>query len=106
MLMVSCSTLNIIDVNEAAVNHYGYSKGEFLKINSGTLSLQEDTHKSGGNSHKKNPGLYESGLWRHKKKDGTIIMVDVIAHDVLYENQPVRLILVNDVTEKMNTEAE
>jgi two-component system sensor histidine kinase UhpB len=106
MWMVSRSTLDIIDVNEAAITHYGYTKEEFLKINSVNLRPEEDIAEYRMNNRKKNSGLYKSGLWRHKKKDGTVIMVDVIAHDVLYENKQVRLILANDVTEKMYAEAE
>jgi two-component system sensor histidine kinase UhpB len=49
---------------------------------------------------------HSSAIRRHKKKDGTIIMMDIIAHDVLYENNPARLVLANDVTEKLQVEAE
>ncbi len=104
MWMISQSTLDIIDVNEAAVNHYGYTKEEFLKINSKNIRLHDDEYTGG--TREKNPGLYKTGIWRHRKKDGTIIMADVIAHDVLYENEPVRLVLVHDITEKLQAEAE
>jgi two-component system sensor histidine kinase UhpB len=106
MWMVSKSTHDIIDVNEAAVNHYGYTKEEFLKINSENLRPREDIDENTVSTPEKNPGLYQTGIWRHKKKDGTIIMVDVIAHDVQYENEPVCLVLVNDITEKRRTEAD
>lgn len=52
------------------------------------------------------PGTPKLGIWRHKKKDGTVIMVDIIAHDMLYNGEPVRLILANDVTEKLKAEAD
>src|SRR5690606_4772337 len=45
-------------------------------------------------------------IWRHKKKDGAIIMVEVTADNILYHGQPARLILANDVTEKLNAEAQ
>ena len=104
--MISRSTMDIIAVNEAAVNHYGYSLEEFLTLNSKDLRPQEDIKKYLAYVSQETPGINKAGIWRHKKKDGTIILVDIIAHDIMYENIPARLILANDVTEKMNAEAE
>lgn len=56
MWMFSLETLHIIDVNEAAVAHYGYSKEEFLSLKTG--ALWNDW----------NPGLYRSGIWNTKKR--------------------------------------
>jgi PAS domain S-box-containing protein len=106
MWMVSKSTLDIIAVNEAAVNHYGYTKEEFLKLNSKDLRPKEDIAKYLSYIPKNNTGVSKSGIWRHKKKDGTIIMVDIIAHALMYENIAARLVLANDVTEKLKAEAE
>jgi two-component system sensor histidine kinase UhpB len=94
MWMVSQQHLNIIDVNQAAITHYGYSREEFLSIGAG--SLWSD----------KNPGIYSSGIWQHKKKDGAIIDVEIISHELEYEHEPSLLILANDITEKRRAEAE
>ncbi len=105
MWMVSKTTLAIIDVNTAAVEHYGYSREEFLQINSIQLRPEEDIDRYLRHIQVKESGLKKSGIWRHKKKDGTIILVDILAHDVLFEEQLVTLILANDVTEKLEAEA-
>jgi two-component system sensor histidine kinase UhpB len=96
MWMVSRTTLTIIDVNEAAINHYGYSREEFLAISSQGLNL------SGYEAE----GLQQSGVRHHKKKNGDPVIVEVIAHDVLYENEPVTLVLANDITDRLKAEAE
>lgn len=93
MWMFSLSTLHIIDVNEAAVAHYGYTREEFFSMQPGTL----------WNSW--NPGLYRSGIWKHRKKDGKLIDVEVIAHDLMHENEKVILILAIDITEKLKAQA-
>lgn len=93
MWMFSLETLHIIDVNEAAVAHYGYSKEEFLSLKTG--ALWNDW----------NPGLYRSGIWKHKKKNGTIIDVEVIAHDLVHDDEKVILILAIDITEKLRAQA-
>lgn len=94
MWMFSIQNLRIIDVNEAATLHYGYTKEEFLSMTAG--NLWDDAH----------PGIYRSGIWKQKKKDGTLIDVEVIAHDLLHEQEPVILILAIDITEKLRAEAE
>jgi len=44
------------------------------------------------------------GIWRHKKKDGTLINVEIIAHDIIYKGNLTRLAVANDVTEKIIAE--
>ncbi len=94
MWMISKKTLSIIDVNEAAIKHYGYTRDEFLHIHAGNLWSE------------KSPGIYRSGIWKHKKKDNTITDVEIISHELVYENEPALLILANDITEKIKAEAE
>ncbi len=93
MWMFSLKTLHIIDVNEAAIGHYGYTMEEFLSMEPGALWNHW------------NPGLYRSGIWKHKKKDGTLIDVEVIAHDLVHDNEKVILILAIDITEKLRAQA-
>jgi two-component system sensor histidine kinase UhpB len=94
MWMVSLKSLAIIDVNAAAVRHYGYTREEFLSIEAGNLWSE------------RNPGIYRSGIWKHKKKDGTLIDVEVIAHELIHENEPALLTLAIDITEKRRAEEE
>ena len=106
MWILSKSTLDVIDVNEAAIEHYGYSRDEFLKINSKDLRPAEDIEKYIEHLGQQIDATLRVGTWRHKKKDGTIIMVDIIADDIMYRDKPARLILAHDVTEKLKAEAE
>jgi signal transduction histidine kinase len=52
------------------------------------------------------PSQNKHGISRHIKKNGTIIMVDLIADNIIYQGQSARLILAHDVTEKLKAEAE
>jgi len=106
MWIMSKSSFNILDVNKAAIKHYGYSKEEFLQLSSLDLRPKEDIQKFLDSAAKGWEGNTKHEIWRHKKKDGTVIMVDVIADDIEYKNQSARLILANDVTEKLRAEAE
>jgi PAS domain S-box-containing protein len=106
MWIISLASLDIISVNEAAINHYGYSREEFLQLNARNLRPQEDVERYISYTNKERVTSNSRGIWRHKKKDNTVIMVDVIANDILYHDVDARLILANDITEKLNAEAE
>ena len=107
MWLLAKDTLEVIDVNEAAMKHYGYSKEEFLKLNSRNLRPQEDVKKYlDAVAHLSLKGEATRGIWRHKKKDGTVIMVDIMENDIPYDGESARLVLANDITEKLKAEAE
>jgi two-component system sensor histidine kinase UhpB len=106
MWMIDRDTLKVLDVNEAAINHYGYSKDEFLELDATQLRPEEDVLQYLAHTRRATPGLNKAGIWRHKKKNGDIILVEIIAHDVTYGDMPARLILANDITERRRAESE
>ncbi len=104
MWMVSLNDYRIIDVNESATRHYGYSKEEFLSINILKMRPAEDQVKLMQELQRHLPGISNRGIWRHKKKDGTIIHIEAHAYDFMYEGEKTRLLLANDITEKIKAE--
>jgi PAS domain S-box-containing protein len=94
--------LNFLDVNKAAINHYGYSKKEFL-----SMTIQ-DIHAM-DNDAQLTPivetitldSQFAQGLFKHKKKSGEIISVDIRSNDILFNESNARVVLANDVTEKL-----
>jgi len=98
-------TLSIIDVNKAAVKHYGYSRGEFLKMTVKDLLPHEDVANLLKCSSKTNPSQAR-GLWRHRKKDGTIMYVEVTAHALQFADKQYRIAIIDDVTETMKAAEE
>ena len=105
MWILSKTSLDILDVNDAAIREYGYSRNEFLKLNAVDLRPVEDIAKY--LDHVNSLSLEnKTAIWRHKRKDGTIMMVDVMADNINYEGEQARLVLANDVTDKLKLEAE
>lgn len=101
-------TLRFIDVNEAAVKHYGYSVEEFLAMTIKDIRPQEDVEAL-LEDITKIPHDYtgsRSGNWRHIKKDGEIIIVETTAHSFNQYNTQVRIVIVSDITEKIKAEQE
>jgi PAS domain S-box-containing protein len=100
MWLYDPATLRFLAVNEAAVQHYGYSREEFLAMTIKSLHLKEDLPallklvKEGQADPKR------SNEWRQKRKDGTIIQVAVISSPLMYGGHNIRLVLAADITEK------
>jgi len=105
MWMSSIPELNILDVNESALKQYGYSREEFLRLNSMDLRPAEDTEILLLDKEQAAPAYGASLQWRHKKKDGSIIYVEIFNYQIIYEGKPVWLGLSIDITEKTKAEA-
>jgi PAS domain S-box-containing protein len=100
MWMLSLPQYRFTDVNHAALLQYGYTREEFLNLSVLDIRPKEEFERFNSTSNTNFRGVHRAGIWKHIKKDGTIMYVDVITHDFEYEDRPTRLVLANDVTEK------
>lgn len=104
MWMVDKDTLDNIAVNAAAVRYYGYSEQEFLKMNVRDLRTEDEWERMRQSYNAITPESGYVGMTKHRKKDGTIIEVEIIAQDIILEGRNVRLSVANDVTQKLRAE--
>ena len=100
MWMLRLPDYGIIEVNNAALKQYGYSRNEFLALDIFTLRPDDDIEKLKASTNRQFRGIHYAGVWRHRKRDGTILYVNIVSHDIYYEGNPTRLILANEVTEQ------
>ena len=100
-------TLYFLEVNDAAVEHYGYSRDEFLAKTIMDIRPREDINDLMNDISriKKNPGI-RRGTWRHVKKNGELIVVETTAHQITYMGRKARLVVANDITKKLKAEEE
>lgn len=96
-------TLAFLAVNQAAIDHYGYSREEFLTMTTLEIRPTDDVpalleHLA---AHVQHNG---SSRWTHKKKDGSIIDVDVNWHRLDFAGRRAYLAMANDITEKKQAE--
>lgn len=104
MWMMSLPDYKIIDVNQACLKQYGYTRMEFLNLDMADL-LPEDLHdRLMENINREFRGLYNSGVWKQVTKHGDILYAEIVTHDVYYHGKPVRLILAKEVTEQYLSE--
>ncbi|MDP9370028.1 MAG: PAS domain S-box protein [Chloroflexota bacterium] len=102
-------TLGFLAVNDAAVQHYGYTRDEFLSMTLLDIRPAEDRPAILARvaQLRQDPGgLDSAGIWRHRTKDGTLIDVEVTTHALDMDGRPARLALAHDITQQRQTTAE
>jgi diguanylate cyclase (GGDEF)-like protein/PAS domain S-box-containing protein len=97
-------SLKFLAVNEAAIRHYGFSKPEFLAMTIADIRPEAEIPALLENIAKRIHGLQEATTWKHRKKDGTIIEVEIVAHEMNFQGIDAELVAVHDVTERKDAE--
>ena len=106
MMLFCLDTYEFLNVNQAAITNYGYSKEEFLSMT--LLDIKPEGEVISAKNviqetrHAKNITL--QGEHRHVKKNGDIIFVEVTGSSLEFEGRYVRIALARDVTEKRREE--
>jgi len=100
MWIFDLQTQEFLEVNKAAIEHYGYSRDEFLNmkvkdirptINKPFALEDVEVTPRGYNPNKE---------YTHVKKNGEIIYVELTSHTITYNDRPARHILIKDITDK------
>jgi len=86
-----------MEVNDRAVEYYGFTREEFLHMTLRDIRPVEDIPDL-DRAISISPDGNISGEWRHKKKDGTIISVAISAAPMKYGSTPARIALIQDIT--------
>lgn len=106
MWIYSLASLRFLSVNTAAVAHYGYSAEEFGKMTIRDIRPQEDVPRLLDNIAHVTAGLDNAGRWRHRKRDGSIIDVNIVSHTIDFEEQRAEAVAAIDVTETIRSRRE
>ena len=104
MWVYDLKTLAFLDVNEAAIEQYGYEREEFLRMTIKDIRPREDVTALVENVAKGSPRLEKSGTWRHRRKNRSVIDVEIVSHDFQWDGHPARLVLATDVTQRRRAE--
>jgi PAS domain S-box-containing protein len=92
-------TFRFLAVNDAAIKHYGYSREEFLAMTTLDIHAPEDVPGARALEPSVGTGLARRGEWQHRKKDGTIIDVEMSRQVLNLGGRSARLALVRDITD-------
>jgi PAS domain S-box-containing protein len=98
MCIYDYDTTAILEVNDAAVNHYGYNRQEFITMSVRDIQL-ENHFDIPRNSRKTS-----TDVLHHRKKNGTVIQVEITSHDINYNEKRACLVYLNDITKSLEAE--
>ncbi|MGC8865863.1 MAG: PAS domain S-box protein [Bacteroidales bacterium] len=104
MWIYDLDSLSFLEVNDAAVKHYGYSRDEFLRMTIKDIRPAEDIPLLLKDVEATKHQLNQAGRWRHLKKNGEVIDVEITSFAVEFAGRPARHVMVNDITERLKAE--
>lgn len=104
MWVYDCDTLQFLQVNDAAVEQYGYTREEFLSMTAKDIRPAEDIPRLVDVVAKPGAGLDRRGVWRHRRKDGSELFAEVTIFKFQTENGSREVVLAHDVTKRVQAE--
>lgn len=106
--VINQNDFSFMAVNQMATFQYGYSREEFLAMTAVDIRPEDErkTFMESDHTFITSSSNYNKGIWKHKKKDGSTVYVEVFAHDAMFENTPVKMVLSVDVTGRLKAEKE
>jgi len=96
-------TLKFLEVNEAAVARYGYSREEFLTMRVSDIQIGKEQAESPGGPDG-NPAPMEEGEYQHRTRSGETISVQVSGREIDFTDRRARLAVVHDITRRKQAE--
>lgn len=102
MWVYDLETLAFLAVNRAATNEYGYACEEFLTMTIRDIRPPEEVPKLAAVGE----GFNHQRIWKHRKKDGTLLDVEIHSHLITFAGRRAELVLAHNVTERLRAERE
>ena len=102
MIVCALDDERILGVNDAAVEHYGYSRAEFEKLTIRSVQAFESEPPWAGD---RSSDELTARTWKHVRADGTLIDLAIYSRHLVYNDQPAVLLALMDITERKRAEA-
>lgn len=100
LTVIELSTRIVVDVNAAAIKQHGYSKGDVVPVDAHQKMADEEWAYS---STEEDSSKKEAGTWKITRKDGSLLIVSITSTEIIPEGKVCRLILSEDISEKINS---
>lgn len=104
MWVYEVATRRFLLVNDAAVRHYGYSRAEFLQMTLEAIRPASELPRLEAHLEQGLPAVTGPTLWRHCKKSGEPIDMEIASHDFTFEGRAARMVVAIDVTRRTRAE--
>jgi PAS domain S-box-containing protein len=106
MWVFDADSLRFLAVNRAALEHYGYSREEFLTLTPADIRPVEDQEAFLRTIQQPLESYVHFGQWRHLKKNGELAHVEAYLHKVVFQAKKAYLALLIDITDRIRVEEE
>src|SRR5215210_7823473 len=97
-------TGEILAANEAALEQYGYDRAEVRELSVANLVHPDDLQRLVDAVPNFGSGLARSATFRHLRRDGSELEVEVTGHQLVWDGRPARLVMAIDITERRRLE--
>ncbi|MEQ4490289.1 MAG: PAS domain-containing sensor histidine kinase [Dehalococcoides mccartyi] len=95
----------IVEINEAAIKHFGYSRSELLMHDTSFLHPPEEVDALlswvGTEMNKNHHVFFEA---KHLRKDGNVLDVEIHATQIAIDNSPISIAVIRDISERKSLE--
>ena len=100
MWVYDLETYRFLDVNAAAIAHYGYSREEFLSMKIMDIAPKQGAAKlkAAADRARHSEELFSKGVFEHCKKNGDVIKVDRLSNVIRFHGRKAELVLLQDIT--------
>ncbi len=105
MWIFDVDTLAFLAVNDAAVHAYGWSREEFLTMTIMDLLAPDDASPGLTGAVERVSQRGEAALARHRRRDGSVVEMELVSHELELDGARVRLVQAADVTERTRVRA-
>jgi len=105
MWVYDLEDLRFLAVNNAATVYYGFTVREFLSMTIKDIRPPEEIPALMKDLDRTEDPIAFGGPWKHRRKDGSIIEVEITSHELQFEGRRSRLVLAIDVTERRRAQA-
>src|SRR6195952_2428748 len=102
MIVCAKNDERIVGVNDAAIEHYGYSRAEFEKLTIRSLQAFDPELPWAGD---RSSDEQTARTWKHVRADGALIDLAIYSRQLVYGDQPAVLLALMDITERKRAEA-
>src|SRR5260370_2091560 len=104
--ILDTETLEFLQVNEAATRTYGFCENEFRGMSVREIRPDGDAPSFAAHVEEwKRDGRHQ-GQWQHQRQDGKCFEVDVVSHKLEYAGRSVRLVVAQDMSERLLLEGQ
>lgn len=104
MWLFDADTLRFVEVNDATIAQYGYSRDEFMAMTIAQIRPESEVPKLLEYLKVQRPPLRQAGVWQHRRKDGSLLYADVSSHSIVDNERHWVLVIAADATDRVLAE--